>query len=181
MSAYYIEILDSLQVVDIYARRKQQCGPASPAADSVRLQSDTVVYIDERMTIDLPVSVNAGLATKTHLEQIKSADDGSGWIRLRAPMSSASRKARLETTPQLISSIQRTVTASSILGLSAICCRKCGAEISSEAFVGRSDPLSIRDLPSAYWIELVDCWVCHPEEDDLSVNKELLFAFESDK
>ncbi|KAJ2882671.1 E3 ubiquitin-protein ligase E3D [Coemansia asiatica] len=180
MSAFYIEILDSLQVVDIYAKYSQQCSPASQT-DTVRLQSDTVVFIDKHTSVDLPVSVNAGLSTKTQLEQIRSADDGSEWVRLRAPISSASKKARLENTPQLITGIKRTVTVSSLLGLSDICCRACKTQLVSEAFTGRADPLSIRDLPSAYWIELVDCWVCHPEEDDLTVNKELLFDFESDK
>ncbi|KAJ2853982.1 E3 ubiquitin-protein ligase E3D [Coemansia erecta] len=167
MSAFYIEILDSLQVVDIYAKYSQQCSPASQT-DTVRLQSDTVVFIDKHTSVDLPVSVNAGLSTKTQLEQIRSADDGSEWVRLRAPISSASKKARLENTPQLITGIKRTVTVSSLLGLSDICCRACKTQLVSEAFTGRADPLSIRDLPSAYWIELVDCWVCHPEEDDLT-------------
>ncbi|KAJ2637421.1 hypothetical protein GGF40_002366 [Coemansia sp. RSA 1286] len=173
MSAFYIEILDSLQVVDIYAKQSEQSGPA--------LQTDSVVYVDKRTSVELPVSVNVGLATKTQLEPIKPACDSSGWVRLRAPISSASRKSRLEKTPQLITSIRRSVTANSLQGLADICCRMCGAQLVSEAFTRRSDSPSIRDLPSAYWIELVDCWVCHPEEDDLNVNKELLFAFESDK
>ncbi|KAJ2028835.1 hypothetical protein GGI08_009697, partial [Coemansia sp. S2] len=36
----------------------------------------------------------------------------------------------------------------------------------------------IRDLPSAFWSELVDCWVCHPEKDTVNVNTDLLHEFE---
>ena len=46
-----------------------------------------------------------------------------------------------------------------------ICCKSCGQTI-----VPRRDELRVLDLPSENWMEFVDCWVCH-EDQDLFVKK----------
>ncbi|KAJ1891757.1 hypothetical protein LPJ66_006734 [Kickxella alabastrina] len=181
MPAYYIEVLDNLQVVDIYAESTSPDANGAP-----RLVAEDRIQIDKDTTVKLPVAVNTRTAVRSQLPPTPTPRPvtksiNPGWVRIRAPIAHASRKERLETTPQLITVIQRPVTSSTIKGFSEICCQACGARLLSDTFKSRGHELSIRDLPSAYWGELVDCWVCHPEEDSLNVNADLLFSFEPDK
>ncbi|KAJ1897289.1 E3 ubiquitin-protein ligase E3D [Kickxella alabastrina] len=183
MPAYYIEVLDNLQVVDIYAESTSPDANGAP-----RLVAEDRIQIDKDTTVKLPVAVNTRTAVRSQLPPTPTPtprpvtkSTNPGWVRIRAPIAHASRKERLETTPQLITVIQRPVTSSTIKGFNEICCQACGARLLSDTFKSRGHELSIRDLPSAYWGELVDCWVCHPEEDSLNVNADLLFSFEPDK
>ncbi|KAJ2379960.1 hypothetical protein GGI05_006466, partial [Coemansia sp. RSA 2603] len=174
MSCYYIEILDNLHVVDIYAK-------SSDGNDVIRLDTNRRVFVDECTSVDLPVSVEVRLAAKSLLADPESQPNGPKWIRIRVPISRSSKEARLETASQLVTNIPRPVTASAVKKLRGICCKECGKQLLDESARTSTSSLSTRDLPSAYWGELVDCWVCHPEEDNLTVNTDLLHFFEPSK
>ncbi|KAJ2092575.1 hypothetical protein IW138_001013 [Coemansia sp. RSA 986] len=107
--SYYIEVLDSLGIVDIYvgsAVGKQNDYCSSGASEDIAgLVDESTVNINDTTTVHLPASV-------------------------------------------LINSKVRQTKQ------------------------------SIRELPSTYWSELIDCWVCHPEEDNINVNTDLLHIFE---
>ncbi|KAJ2443024.1 hypothetical protein GGF42_006771, partial [Coemansia sp. RSA 2424] len=182
MAAYYIEILDSLKIVDIYV----ECTGSRAAAggNDIQLVGTTELRISQDCVIGLPVTVSPRAAMRSLLDasDAKSAAEGS-WVRIRAPIASDCMKARLEQASQLITSVEKPITASAIQGLRGISCQSCSSPLfaSVPAVVedgGNDDTLKIRDLPSAFWSELVDCWVCHPEKDTVNVNADLLHAFE---
>ncbi|KAJ2782574.1 hypothetical protein H4R18_002203 [Coemansia javaensis] len=166
-AAYYIEVLDNLEVVDIYAA----------AGGEIHLAGSSAVSIGGGAQIALPVSVYPHKAVRAVLPP---ADGGSAaeWVRLRVPIDHRSRQLRSRKVPQSIASIGRPATAASLGALRDIQCRACGAGLFSSAMKGEGAACNVRDLPSAHWSELVDCWMCHPEEDTLNVNPELMFAFE---
>ncbi|KAJ1666008.1 hypothetical protein EV178_002703 [Coemansia sp. RSA 1646] len=115
--SYYIEVLDSLGIVDIYvgsAVGKQNDYCSSGASEDIAgLVDESTVNINDTTTVHLPASV-------------------------------------------LIKSATRSILRSKV----------------------RQTKQSIRELPSTYWSELIDCWVCHPEEDNINVNTDLLHIFE---
>ena len=52
----------------------------------------------------------------------------------------------------------------------AISCRACASDLIG--FIGDCDkPLfdRVMDLPSEYWQELIECWLCHPDQERLAV------------
>lgn len=49
-------------------------------------------------------------------------------------------------------------TASEVGKISSIECSSCGQKLL------KNSPLLMKDLPSTYWMELVDCWSCHQSE-----------------
>lgn len=174
MSAYYIEILDNLQVVDIYVRSS-----SSTSRNDIQLLSSTEIQVGTTQTIQLPIEVVPVSSSRTTLPN-PCTDEELTWVRVRAPISSASKRERLEEASQLIANIEKPVTAKTIKdGLRDIQCKSCHHSLLCSSI----DPcklLSIRDLPSSYWSEMVDCWVCHPEEDLVTVNRDLLYSFEPD-
>ncbi|KAJ2311596.1 hypothetical protein IWW54_002552 [Coemansia sp. RSA 2705] len=174
MIAYYIEILDNLQVVDIYAAR----GGSTSAAD-IRLVNETEAEVGHGIRIKLPVAIVLHKAASITLPQ--AGDEESDWIRIRAPIAQRSQQQRLNTVSRSIAEIGSPVTAAAIHGLTGVCCKACGANLLSDDLRTLDSIVNVRDLPSAHWSELVDCWMCHPEEDKLNVNPELMFSFEPDK
>ncbi|KAJ1835042.1 hypothetical protein LPJ63_001452 [Coemansia sp. RSA 2711] len=174
MIAYYIEILDNLQVVDIYAAR----GGSTSAAD-IRLVNETEAEVGHGIRIKLPVETVLRKAASITLPQ--AGDEESDWIRIRAPIAQRSQQQRLNTVSRSIAEIGSPVTAAAIHGLTGVCCKACGANLLSDDLRTLDSIVNVRDLPSAHWSELVDCWMCHPEEDKLKVNPELMFSFEPDK
>ncbi|PIA15297.1 hypothetical protein COEREDRAFT_9442 [Coemansia reversa NRRL 1564] len=177
MGAYYIEVLDNLQVVDIYAASETRTHRSTD--DVVQLIGEDSVKINGHPLVRLPVATAWHKLTRSYLP----ANDGetSGWIRIRVAIDYRSRKARLATSPQGISGIRRPVTAALLEQLEDICCQRCNAHLLSEALTKLHDRLNIRDLPSSHWSELVDCWMCHPEEDKLNVNPDLMYTFEPER
>ncbi|KAJ2687421.1 Origin recognition complex subunit 3 [Coemansia spiralis] len=80
---------------------------------------------------------------------------------------------------KVVDIIEKPITADAIQGVSDIGCQSClSSLLANIPRLPDSDTLKIRDLPSAFWSELVDCWVCHPEKDTVNVNADLLHAFE---
>ncbi|KAJ1934769.1 hypothetical protein GGF37_006246, partial [Kickxella alabastrina] len=111
MPAYYIEVLDNLQVVDIYAESMSPDANGAP-----RLVAEDQIQIDKDTTVKLPVAVNTRTAVRSQLPPTPTPtptprpvtkSTNPGWVRIRAPIAHANRKERLESTPQLITVIQR--------------------------------------------------------------------------
>ncbi|KAJ1734392.1 hypothetical protein LPJ61_001087 [Coemansia biformis] len=178
MSALYIEVLDNLQVVDIYAKLGAD-GDAA-ADNGVQLAGEADVKVGSHAPIKLPVTVYPQKATTVVLPP-SGGDAAARWVRTRVPIDHCSRKARLDAMPQAIARIDRPATAASIGALEDVWCQACGASLVVDAMKRADSPCNIRDLPSAHWNEMVDCWLCHPEEDSLNVNPELMFSFEPEK
>ncbi|KAJ2380682.1 hypothetical protein H4S02_006563 [Coemansia sp. RSA 2611] len=177
MAAYYIEVLDSLKVVDIYV----ECARSEPKSggSDIQLVGTTELRISSDSVISLPVTVLPRAAARSSLADSESGLDAKSWVRIRAPIALDCLKARLEQASQLITSIEKPITADAIQGVSDIGCQSClSSLLASIPRLPDSDTLKIRDLPSAFWSELVDCWVCHPEKDTVNVNADLLHAFE---
>ncbi|KAJ2769497.1 hypothetical protein IWQ57_003080 [Coemansia nantahalensis] len=168
---FYIEVVDNLGVVDIYAKSGAEVG--------AQLAGPTSVRVGRHAPITLPIPVCPQKATTAALPPA-AGGAGAGWVRIRAPIDRCAGRARLEEATRAIARIGRSVTAASIGELKDIRCQTCGASILSEDMQNADFPCNVRDLPSAHWSELVDCWMCHPEEDTLNVNPELMFAFEPD-
>ncbi|KAJ1959853.1 hypothetical protein GGI12_004118, partial [Dipsacomyces acuminosporus] len=182
MPSYFIEVLDNLSVVDIYIEVEKDKGNGSGHA---RLAGNQLVYIDKEATVSLPVPVDQDRATISALSSsapgYQKCSDSRDWVRIRAPIASNIKKSRLQGSSQLITDVSRPITAKVIDGLRDISCRNCNEALLQTAANEAKHPLdllNVRDLPSTYWSELIDCWVCHPEEDELSVNMDLLHAFE---
>ncbi|KAJ2493754.1 E3 ubiquitin-protein ligase E3D [Coemansia sp. RSA 2050] len=177
MTAYYMEVLDSLKVVDIYVERARS-GPKSGGSD-IQLVGTTELRISADSVISLPVTVSPRAAARSSLADPESGSDAESWVRIRAPIALDCIKARLEQASQLIASIEKPITANSIQGVSDIGCQSClSSLLANTPLTPDGDALGIRDLPSAFWSELVDCWVCHPEKDTVNVNADLLHVFE---
>ncbi|KAJ2872366.1 hypothetical protein H4R27_006661, partial [Coemansia aciculifera] len=177
MTAYYIEVLDSLKLVDIYV----ECARSASKSGSgdIQLVGTTELRISSGSVISLPVTVSPRAAARSSFEDSDSGPDANSWIRIRVPIALDCIKARLEQASQLITSIEKPITASAIQGLSDIACQSCSSSLlANTTGAADRDTLRIRDLPSAFWSELVDCWVCHPEKDTVNVNADLLHAFE---
>ncbi|KAJ2821178.1 hypothetical protein IWW50_004744 [Coemansia erecta] len=168
MAAYYIEILDNLHVVDIYAEYGK-----------LQLVNDSNVEIGEQLSVKLPVATIPHSATRTTLSCAGSKQ--VNWTRIRVPIAHSSRQQRQSTVSRNITDIGNPVAAASIEGLEDICCRACGAHMLSSGLKSADYRPNVRNLPSAHWSELVDCWVCHPEEDNLRVNPDLMHSFEPEK
>ncbi|KAJ2061481.1 E3 ubiquitin-protein ligase E3D [Coemansia sp. S146] len=177
MTAYYIEVLDSLKVVDIYVECARSASKSG--SNDIQLVGTTELRISSDSVISLPVTVSPRAAARSLLEDSDSGSDANSWIRIRVPIALDCMKARLEQASQLITSIEKPITASAIQGLSDIACQSCSLSLLANTIgAADRDTLRIRDLPSAFWSELVDCWVCHPEKDTVNVNADLLHAFE---
>ncbi|KAJ2112270.1 E3 ubiquitin-protein ligase E3D [Coemansia sp. RSA 922] len=177
MTAYYMEVLDSLKVVDIYV----ECARSRPKSggSDIQLVGTTELQISTDSVIGLPVTVSPRAAARSSLEDPESGSDANSWIRIRVPVALDCMKARLEQASQLITSIEKPITASAIQGLVDVDCQSCSSSLFANApGAADCDTLRIRDLPSAFWSELVDCWVCHPEKDTVNVNTDLLHEFE---
>ncbi|KAJ2098596.1 E3 ubiquitin-protein ligase E3D [Coemansia sp. S100] len=177
MTAYYMEVLDSLKVVDIYV----ECARSKPKSggNDIQLVGTAELQISSDSVIGLPVTVSPRAAARSLLEDPESRSDANSWIRIRVPVALDCMKARLEQASQLITSIEKPITASAIQGLVDVGCQSCSSSLFANApGAADCDTLRIRDLPSAFWSELVDCWVCHPEKDIVNVNTDLLHAFE---
>ncbi|KAJ2326908.1 hypothetical protein GGH92_010149, partial [Coemansia sp. RSA 2673] len=163
MAAYYIEVLSSLKVVDIYVK----CPVSGPGCegDAIRLTSESELRIDVDTVIKLPVTVALQTATRSQLPSASPASGKGAWIRIRASISPECMRNRLEHAPPLITSIEKPVAASAIQGLRDVGCQSCATPLFSSGCADGDNGPIIRDLPSAFWSELVDCWVCHPEKD----------------
>ncbi|KAJ2711111.1 hypothetical protein H4R19_003406 [Coemansia spiralis] len=170
--AFFIEVIDNLCVVDIYTT-------AGDDGSGARLAGTTSVDIGRDVSIALPVDVYPHKATTDLLPPAESST-GARWVRIRAPIDRRSGKARSDDATRAIARIGRPASAAAIGELKDIQCRACGASIFGEDTQSAESPCSVRDLPSAHWSELVDCWMCHPEEDTLNVNPELMYTFEPD-
>ncbi|KAJ2158787.1 hypothetical protein GGF46_003521 [Coemansia sp. RSA 552] len=166
MGAYYIEVLDNIGVVDIYAEGDAQ------------LADELHVDVPGRDKIRLPAATALQKAVKSNLPGLGGTT--SNWVRIRAPVASRTR-AQPRPSSQCIADISRPVSAAALGGLSEIACQNCGAGLFSKGLKGTCAAPNVRDLPSAHWSELVDCWMCHPEEDNLNVNPELMFSFEPER
>ncbi|KAJ2743095.1 E3 ubiquitin-protein ligase E3D [Coemansia sp. BCRC 34301] len=182
MTAYYIEVLDSLRVVDIYV---ECAGPKrGSGGDEIQLIGATELRISLESVISLPVAVLPRAAMRSFLDVSDSRSASAQvWVRIRAPIASDIMKARLEQASQLITNIGKPIAASAIQGLCNVSCQSCSSSLFVSTTVTAEDgdsshTLKIRDLPSAFWSELVDCWVCHPEKDTVNVNTDLLHVFE---
>ncbi|KAJ2488257.1 hypothetical protein EV174_000063 [Coemansia sp. RSA 2320] len=141
MAAYYIEVLSSLKVVDIYVK----CPVSGPGCegDAIRLTSESELRIDVDTVIKLPVTVALQTATRSQLPSASPASGKGAWIRIRASISPECMRNRLEHAPPLITSIEKPVAASAIQGLrdgrfydayTELCCDNC-AQVVGE--VGR--------------------------------------------
>ncbi|KAI9501648.1 ubiquitin-conjugating enzyme E2-binding protein [Coemansia spiralis] len=182
MATYYIEVLDNLGIVDIFVeaadgQNKQESGVGQ---ESIELVDDSTLIISGGEVISLPVSVVLNTATRSSLPNSGLTDKGKSrhWIRIRASISQICREHRQHNTQQLITSVAKPVTSSLLENIRGISCQNCSAKLDNFALQCENKKPSIRELPSAYWSELVDCWVCHPEEDNIKVNDDLLHIFE---
>ncbi|KAI8325014.1 hypothetical protein GQ54DRAFT_308805 [Martensiomyces pterosporus] len=183
MASYFIEVLDNLSVVDIYVECKGGGDPGFGCC-AVKLEGSQAVRVDRQTAVGLPVPVDERHATTTQPTRQTPkggpAVESQEWVRIRAPIASGSKMARLETSPRLITDVKRPITARMIDGLHGIRCRNCKEHILETDHGGKHSTgmANVRDLPSTYWSELIDCWVCHPEEDELNINMDLLHIFE---
>ncbi|KAJ1993120.1 hypothetical protein EDC05_002378 [Coemansia umbellata] len=182
MATYYIEVLDNLGIVDIFVeaadgQNKQESGVGQ---ESIELVDDSTLIISGGEVISLPVSVVLNTATRSSLPNSGLTDKGKSrhWIRIRASISQICREHRQHNTQQLITSVAKPVTSSLLENIRGISCQNCSAKLDNFALQCENKKPSIRELPSAYWSELVDCWVCHPEEDNIKVKDDLLHIFE---
>lgn len=55
-------------------------------------------------------------------------------------------------------SLPQTITSSSFEGFQQLACRHCSHPCLTAA------SLLVKDLPSSFWMELIDCWSCHKSE-----------------
>ncbi|KAJ2216731.1 hypothetical protein EV179_001021 [Coemansia sp. RSA 487] len=165
--SYYIEVLDSLGIVDIYvgsAVGKQNDYCSSGASEDIAgLVDESTVNINDTTTVHLPASVLIKSATRSIL---------------RAPMSYGSKELRQKDAPQLITNVAKPVSSDLLQSIQGISCQYCRKRLDACSSKVRQTKQSIRELPSTYWSELIDCWVCHPEEDNINVNTDLLHIFE---
>ena len=79
-------------------------------------------------------------------------DTGSLTIRLQL--------ADFDVLPQENDASLRPITRDLLRNLSHLECGQCFSDISV-----RGREFNIQDMPSDYWHELLECWVCHPNED----------------
>ncbi|ORX72871.1 hypothetical protein DL89DRAFT_84074 [Linderina pennispora] len=165
-ASYYIEVLDNLGLVDIYVKLDQHVHQSD-----ILLVDDSTLRLNIATTLVLPASVNAARATTSTLP----AKNGSSWLRMRAPISRSTNHLQHLKSAVPLSQIDGPISADSVRGFTAICCRSCRSQLTHSA-----RDVVVRDLPSTYWSELVECWVCHPEEDKLRINPDLLHLFEPD-
>ncbi|KAJ2453223.1 Phosphatidylinositol 3,5-bisphosphate-binding protein [Coemansia sp. RSA 2336] len=106
------------------------------------------------------------------------SDSGVQWERLRVPIAYESRQKRQHALPRSITEISKAVP-DAVGDVTDICCQSCKTSLLVNSL--KASGLNVRRLPSAHWSELVDCWMCHPEEDKLTVNPDLLFSFEPER
>ncbi|KAJ2637336.1 hypothetical protein IW137_003830, partial [Coemansia sp. RSA 1287] len=177
MAAYYIEILDNLHVVDIYAEYGADTKVSSD--HDIQLVNESEVNIGDQLMIKLPVATIPHSAARSILPSTKGK--AANWTRIRVPIAHSSRQQRLKTVTRNITEIDKPVPAATVECLEDICCRACGSSVLISKLKTADCRPNVRDLPSAHWSELVDCWMCHPEEDKLNVNPELMHSFEPEK
>ncbi|KAJ2563048.1 hypothetical protein GGH12_002834 [Coemansia sp. RSA 1822] len=177
MAAYYIEVLDNLHVVDIYAEYGADTKVSSD--HDIQLVKESEVKIGKQLTIRLPVATILHNAARS----ILPSTDGkaANWTRIRVPIAYSSHQQQLRTVTRNITEIDKPVPAATVECLEDICCQACGSSILISQLKTADCRPNVRDLPSAHWSELVDCWMCHPEEDKLNVNPELMHSFEPEK
>ncbi|KAJ1942172.1 hypothetical protein FBU59_003277 [Linderina macrospora] len=165
-ASYYIEVLRNLGQVDLYIKLDNHVSPSD-----IRLVDSKPLQLSKTATLTLPVSVNNARATTSILPS-----KSSKWMRIRVPISiSTNRLQHLQSTVPL-SQISGPICADFVRGFASICCRNCQTQLTEGSMGG----VVVRDLPSTFWSELVECWVCHPEEDKLRINPDLLHLFEPD-
>ncbi|PVU96030.1 hypothetical protein BB561_001434 [Smittium simulii] len=167
----YIETLPNLNITDVYislpdfaqndpARILLQKAPKLLCV-GYRLPTGELVWSSK---IHLKNAFNLNSVTSTICSNTQNA-----LLRVRLQNTAPVNIKNLNIMEMLSSPdlLGNKLDAESLKDLDYISCKNCNAQLS----FGCSSVLwNLHQLPTEYWQEMVDFWVCHPEGDTLSAN-----------
>ncbi|KAJ1679232.1 E3 ubiquitin-protein ligase E3D [Spiromyces aspiralis] len=172
----FMETLPNIGTLDTYISFPQTSGPEEPPGLNESTSWHDVVVTESQISygsdaskivLPLPIRIDPSRLSITS----KPGVNGT-LIRLQSPLKpdqsvEASGRESGDIVPERVVPLPR---AKDLAALHSIRCALCKGQITVPTTSSGGERWQPQDLPSEYWEEMVDCWVCHPEQDRLAVD-----------